>query len=192
MNKNKTDINGIMPMFQGGKFPMPPMPQMPVMPLMPVMPPMPFVPFQNAWGQSGNQNSSAAGNDSMKDNIKSTMKSFWMQNIDMQKSSVDNGKEQWKQFFDYMMEMQETFTASLPEEAASMPFGFSPKGVMKRVKDFQEMSNKHIVEQADSVVDFCIQGQQQLYDIVSTAMDKNNSGESGMSAGQNAEDGQNA
>ena len=192
MNKNKTDINGIMPMFQGGKFPMPPMPQMPVMPLMPVMPPMPFVPFQNAWGQSGNQNSSAAGNDSMKDNIKSTMKSFWMQNIDMQKSSVDNGKEQWKQFFDYMMEMQETFTASLPEEAASMPFGFSPKGVMKRVKDFQEMSNKHIVEQADSVVDFCIQGQQQLYDIVSTAMDKNNSGESGASEGQNAEDGQNA
>ena len=131
----------------------------------------------------------------MKDKFKSTVKSFWMQNIDMQKSSVDNGKEQWKQFFDYMMEMQETFTASLPEEAASMPFGVpshSPKGVMKRVKDLQEMSNKHIVEQADSVVDFCIQGQQQLYDIVSTAMDKNNSGESGASEGQNAEDGQNA
>ena len=65
MNKNKTDINGIMPMFQGGKFPMPPMPQMPVIP---PVPPMPFAPFQNAWGQAGNQNSFAAGNDSMKVN----------------------------------------------------------------------------------------------------------------------------
>ena len=189
MNKNTTDINGIMPMFQGGKFPMPPMPQMPVIP---PVPPMPFAPFQNAWGQAGNQNSFAAGNDSMKDNFKSTMKSFWMQNIDMQKSSLDSSKEQWKQFFDYMMEMQETFSASLPEETAAMPFGFSPKGAMKRLKEFQEMSNKHIVEQADSIMDFCIQGQQQLYDIVSTAMDKNNSGESGASEGQNAGDGQNA
>jgi hypothetical protein len=201
MSNNTKDFNGFMPMFQGGKIPMPQMPQMPQMPkmpqlppmpAMPLMPPMPFVPFQNAWGQAGSQGSASEGDNSRQDNIKSTVKTAWMQNIDMQKSSVDNGKEQWKQFFDYMMEMQETFAAGLPEETASMPFGVSPKGIMKRLKEFQELSNKHFVEQTDSFTDFCIKGQQQLYDIVSSAMDKSNASESGASEGQDAGGNQNA
>jgi hypothetical protein len=184
MSNNTKDLNGILPMFQGGKLPMPQMPPMPdlsAMAAMPPVPPMPFAPFPNLWGQAGKQNSSNDG-DNRKDNIKSTMKTAWMQNIDMQKSSVDNNKEQWKQFFDYMMEMQDTFAAALPEETASMPFGFSPKGVMKRLKEFQELSNKHFVEQTDSFADFCIKGQQQFYDIVSTAMDKSGSSEEGQDA----------
>jgi hypothetical protein len=105
MSNSTKDLNGIMPMFQGGSLPLPPLPaipslsSMPPLPAMPAMPPLPFAPFQNPWGQAGKQNSANEGDSSTKDNIKSTVKTAWMQNIDMKKSSVDNSKEQWKQFF---------------------------------------------------------------------------------------------
>jgi hypothetical protein len=149
--KNKKNENGAMPMFQGGALP---------------VPPVPFTP----WGQAGSQES-----DDAKENFKSTMKSFWTQKIDRRKSNAENNKEQWKRFFNYMMEMQDTFTASLPEDTSSLPYGqlflMSPKEVMKRLKEFEEMANKHFEEQADSFADFCIKGQEQLYDFVTTAMD---------------------
>ena len=92
--------------------------------------------------------------------------------MDRKKASVDNSREQWKQFFDYMMEMQDTFTASIPDDtpyAQMLPI--SPKALVERWKEFQIMANEHFVEQADSFADFCIQGQQQFYDMVSTAME---------------------
>ena len=153
--KNKKNENGPMPMFQNGAIP---------------VPPMPFGP----WGQAGNQDDSKDADDK-KENFKSTMKSVWSQKIDRRKSNVESNKEQWKKFFNYMMEMQDTFTASLPEDTSSLPYGqlflMSPKEVMKRLRDFEEMANKHFEEQADSFADFCIKGQEQLYDLVTTAME---------------------
>ena len=157
MGKKKKSFNGFVPMFQAGAFP---------------MPPMPFAPW-NAWGKKGNQNTVKGSDSTTKDNIKSMLKSFWMQNIDMQRSTVETGREQWNQFFTYMMEMQDTFTAMMPDDISSLPFAqlffISPKAFMKWMRDFQEMANDHFVEQADSLVDFFIQGQEQVYDMVTSA-----------------------
>ena len=163
MGKKKKALNGFMPMFKGGAFP---------------MPPAPFVP----WGKSGAQNAPDEEDDTQKEkkrvkkerkeNIKSTLKTFWMQNIDMQKASMESCKEQWNQFFAYMMEIQDTFSSSMPDDTSSMPFAISPKAFMKWVKEFQEMANDHFVEQTDSLADFLIKGQQQLYDMVDSATTK--------------------
>ena len=159
---SKKNFNGSMPMFQAGSLPVPPMPV------------MPFMPF-GAFGQGTDQGKVGENRQKQKENIKSTVKTAWMQKIDRKKTSADNGKEQWRQFFDYLMEMQETFCAALPDDTSSMPYGqmlpMSPKAFMERVKDFQKMANEHFVEQADSFADFWIKGQEQLYDMVSSAME---------------------
>ena len=141
----------------------------------PPMPPMPFLPFGSVWGGKASQEKGKEEDSTKKDNFKSMLKAFLMQSIDIQKSSVENGRNQWNQFFDYMMELQDTFSASAPEEDASLPctqmFAISPKFFMQWMKDFQVMANEHFMEQADSLADFFIQGQQQFYDMVSSAME---------------------
>ena len=72
--------------------------------------------------------------------------------------------------------MQDTFAALIPEDTSSLPLFLQmlpvpPKELMERLKEFQIMANEHFVEQADSFADFCIKGQQQFYDMVSSAMD---------------------
>lgn len=156
-------------MFQAGSLPVPPLPV------------VPFMPF-GAFGQGTDQGKVGENRQKQKENIKSTVKTAWMQKIDRKKTSADNGKEQWRQFFDYLMEMQETFCAALPDDTSSMPYGqmlpMSPKAFMERVKDFQKMANEHFVEQADSFADFWIKGQEQLYDMVSSAMESKDARES--------------
>jgi hypothetical protein len=160
-NKNGS-FNDFISMFQDGKFPMPP------------IPPMPFAPpFGNACGWNGNRK--AAEDNTQKDNVKSAIDSFLAQNIDMQKASLENGRKQWKQFFAYLMDRHDTFASSMPDDTASIPFlmncPMSPKAFMKRVKEFYEMANAHFIEMADSFADFFIQGQEQVNDMVSSAMD---------------------
>ena len=166
---SKKNFNGSMPMFQACSLPVPPLPV------------VPFMPF-GAFGQGTDQGKVGENRQKQKENIKSTVKTAWMQKIDRKKTSADNGKEQWRQFFDYLMEMQETFCAALPDDTSSMPYGqmlpMSPKAFMERVKDFQKMANEHFVEQADSFADFWIKGQEQLYDMVSSAMESKDARES--------------
>ena len=168
MSRKKKAFKGLMPMMQGGALLMPPVPPMPF---------MPFTPFAGPFGMRGKENYSREREDNTtkRDNFKSTLKTFMMQNIDMQKFSVDNSRKQWNQFFDYMMEMLETFSASLPDEALSLPFtqmfAASPKTFVKWIKDYQVMANEHFVEQADSYADFFIQKQEQFYDMITSAMD---------------------
>ena len=167
MSKKKDSFNGLKSMFEEGKFPKPP------------VPPVPFGPFGKASEKSEDQDSNKEKNSEKKENIKSVVKSYWTQNIDMQKSSVENKKKQWNQFFDYMMEAQDTFTESIPDDTSSMPFGkIINKSNMKRLKEFQEMANEHFVEQADSFADFMIKGQEQVYDMVSSAMESKKAGDS--------------
>ena len=104
-----------------------------------------------------------------KDEFKENMKSFWEKKIEMEKSSVEASKEQWTKSFDYLKDMQETLVSSLPDDS-NLPI--PPKDFMKEMKKFQEMSKTHFIEQADSVVDFYFKSQEQLLDVVYTAMSK--------------------
>ena len=162
MSKKNGSFNDFVLMFQGGKF------------TMPEVPPMPFAPpFGFAFGWNGNQK--AAGDNALKDSVKSTIDSFLAQNIALQKASVENGRKQWKEFFAYLMDVHENFSASMPDDTAAIPFlancPLSPKDFMKRVKEFFEMANDHLIDLADSYADFVIRGQEQINDMVSSAMD---------------------
>ena len=164
---NKNTTNGFMPMFQGM---MPMMPTMPAMPPVPPLPPMPFLNGQGWLSKSGKDDA-----DARLDDFKSNVKTYWEKNIDMQKSSVDASKEQWNQFFDHIIDMQDTFVASLSDDAWSLPFlpafSMSPKEFMEQVQEFQKMMKDHFVEQADSFADFVIKGQEQAYNMVDAAME---------------------
>ena len=95
----------------------------------------------------------------------------------MQKSSIENSKDQWNQVYDYMMSMQDTFTESLPDELPALPgiLGqlpvVSPKEFMKDLKEFQEMAKEYFVKQADSIVDVSIKSQEKVCDKVCKAID---------------------
>ena len=154
---SKKDCKRWMPMFQWGMFP------------------MPFIP----WKMPENKNNAKVeGEDcKQKENVKSTLKSAWKQKNDRKKSSVDNRREQWKRYFDYRIKMQDTFAASLPDDLSGLPpflqmLPMSPRAFMEQVKEFQILANEHFIEQADSVMDFFLKGQEQFFDLVSAAMDK--------------------
>ena len=128
--------------------------------MMPPMPRMPFMPGADWFGGDKEDMGLPMGD------FMPGMKSFWEQTIEMQKSSIDGSRDQWKQFFNYMMEMHENFEEFMPEELPAMPgmpfaqmFPMSPKSFAKKMKEFQEMANEHFMEQADSMTDFFIKGQ---------------------------------
>ena len=163
MSNTKNAMKGFMPMFPG----------MNAMPPMPFMPPMPD---QDFWG--GKKSDKNILKDQWND-FKANLESYWNQLRDMQDSSTNATKEQWGKFFGQIMEMQEIFAASLPDEIPSLPWlpdffkpTMSPRAYMKKVKEFQEMANAHAVEQTDSFLDFCKKGQEQAKDMVSEAVKK--------------------
>ncbi|MBO7675842.1 MAG: hypothetical protein J6S63_12680 [Atopobiaceae bacterium] len=140
---------------------------MPMVP--PMMAPMPFMfPMAGAmpWGMDEEADKGAKA---LAKDFDSNMRSFWEKTIDMQKSSIDASRDQYNQFFSYMMDMQDNFAESLPDEAFSFmglpPFPISPKAFMGYLKDFEEIANAHFVEQANACTDFFIQGQQKACDI---------------------------
>lgn len=167
-------FEGMMPMMQGKPL-VPPMPIMPPMPVMPLMPMMPFMPNANGYG---NSRSSTGDRDDRDDR-----KKFWEQVIDMEKSSMDSSRKQWNQFFENMMEMEDSFIESLPDEVTAFPgFPFgqmpaaSPKEFMKQLRKFQKMSNEYLVWQADFYIDLILRGQKQFCDVVSEADNNDSSG----------------
>ena len=73
--------------------------------------------------------------------------------------------------------MQNTFAASLPDDTSSLPpfaqsLPISPKAFMERLMEFEIMANEHFMEQADSFMDFLSRGREQVFDMVSEAMDR--------------------
>ncbi len=156
----KKDFAGFMPMFPG------------MMPPVPPMPPMPFAPDFDNWDWFGTKNSETT--EKMEENFFS----FWDHFIDMQKSSMDNAKEQWDQFFANVKEMQENFVDSLPDELPNLPGmsagkkqALSPKAIMKNLQEYQEIAGEHLKAQADTVNDFIIQGQEKTRDVVKETKD---------------------
>ena len=186
MKNKKNPGMGFVPMLQGmlpttdWKAMMPPMPPMPPMPM---MFPMPFMS-----GRDGSDGRNDGGD------AKANLKKFWEQSIDMEKSSMESSKEQWSQFFEHLMDIQDLFIESLSEDALSLPgfpFGqmlaISPKDFMKQVKEFQKMANEHFVEQANSVADMSIKGKEKVCDMVYKAMDSGKEEKDGSAKAEDSE-----
>ena len=154
MTQNTGAPNGFMPPFPG-------------MPPMPPMPPMPGFPM------GGNANDVKEDAKAKAQGFASTAKTTWGKAADMHKSSIDASKDQFGQFFSYMMDMQDGFADSLPEQLPTIPgmpeVPVSPKAVMKSIKEFEEMANQHFVEQTDSCVDFFFETQQKAMDMIPDA-----------------------
>jgi len=151
--------NGFAPMFPGMMPPMPPM-----------MPPMMGAfPTWDWSGAASQENSSAKAQE-----FATNMKSYWEKALDMRKSSIDGSKDQYTQFFSNLMDMQDGFTASLPEEVPTIPgmppLPVSPKAFMESMKEFEELANEHIVDQMDSCVDFYFQSAQMACDMIPEAV----------------------
>ena len=159
----KKKYRGFRPVFQNGVFP------------------KPFAPRETAEDKNSAEEENV--NNTQKENIKSTLKSAWKQKTDRKKSNADNRREQWKKYFDYRMELQDTFTDFLPDDISALPallqkLPVSPKDFMKQLKEFQIMANEHFLEQVDSLMDFYFKGQERIYDLVALAMEKKEEDES--------------
>ena len=91
----------------------------------------------------------------------------------MRKASADSVKSQFDQFYAYMMEMQDSFAESLPEQLPTAPGmpepPVTPKAVMKAFKEFEALFNEYIVSQMDARVDFIFQSQQKAIDMIPDA-----------------------
>ena len=98
------------------------------------------------------------------------MKTFMEKTVDMKKASADGVKEQYDQFFAYLMGLQDGIAATLPDELPAilgLPApAISPKDMAAALKEFQEMANDHFVQQMDSRVDFIFQSQQKAVDMI--------------------------
>ena len=70
------------------------------------------------------------------DDLFDNMFNFWDQMTKMEDSSIATLKKQWNQFFDYMMEMQDTATALLPENVPLL--SVNPKEFAEKMKEFQQ------------------------------------------------------
>ncbi|MBO4357571.1 MAG: hypothetical protein J5813_05325, partial [Candidatus Methanomethylophilaceae archaeon] len=142
--KEINQLESIVPESNGLKIPM-----MPIMIL-----PMPFMSFP----------SFTEKNDDSNDN----MMTFWDQLIDLQKSSIESSREQWDEFTDKVMEMENTFADSLPEKFPTLPgfapLTFSPKDVMKQWQAFEEKAKEQFMDQADSFAKMYIKNQEDARD----------------------------
>ena len=150
--KKKADqASGFVPMFPGMR---PRVPHVPPMIPMPPVPPMPGVPRAD-----GDQEQPTV----KVPEVASDVKANWEKTIDMQKSSIDKAKQQYSEFFDYTMDMMDSFADYFPEESLWMPwmplYFESPKAFRKSMREFEEMANEYIVEQLDALSDFYIKSQ---------------------------------
>lgn len=93
--------------------------------------------------------------------FRNEMKSFWEKGIEMQKSALDNSKDQYDQLFASMQETMDSFAEFLPEDMPLMPPCFSsPKSFRKSMKEWEDMLNDYLKEQAGSLTDFAIKSQE--------------------------------
>ena len=167
MSKKKSP-NVVLSAFQGMAPNLPNMPKMPVMPPVPPVPPMPPIPGVKVKGKKAKKAKTNIGD------FNSSLRKYWKEMIDAQKSSMDWFQDQWEHFFDYNMDMWDAFIAFLPDELQIMPGveAISPKELAKWMQKFQKMANEHMVEQAETSADFAIKGQKKARELVSTAMEK--------------------
>ncbi len=109
------------------------------------------------------------------DEYDSSMKTFWDQIIDTQKSFIESSRDQWQDLYDHIVEMQDNFAKSLPEQFPVLPglppCPVTPKYLVEQLKKFQDMSEESITEQTDNLVNFSIKSQEQTRDMADTFID---------------------
>ena len=158
----------------------PEFPMMPLVPPVPMMPPMPFMPpmaFMQPWGGNGSGKKDGKKKEckSEWENLKNSIEAQNEQMRNAQKMTMDAYKQQWDKAFPKMMEMQKSFAAVLPDTVPSLPgmpsLGISPRAMMEKVNEFQEIVNEHAMEQAESFQDFCMKGQEQAKSIISKTVE---------------------
>lgn len=102
--------------------------------------------------------------------FKSTMEGCWETFQKIQQADLEARKEYWNKIFPMIMEMQDKAAAALPEKLPTLPgmpeSTVKTQEVVDKVKEIQEMANKHMMEQADSVIDLVKQGQQKAKEAV--------------------------
>lgn len=88
----------------------------------------------------------------------------------LQETVVEAQKDAWNKILPKLEEIQEKFTEKLPEELPTPPgmpaSPVSPKEVAGKLKEIQKTVAKHAQEQADTVVEFCKKGQEQVKEAV--------------------------
>ena len=103
--------------------------------------------------------------------FKGTVEKYFEQLQDIQQTVIEARKEQWNKIFPKLLEMQDNFAAALPQQLPGAPEGtITPKKAVEKVKEFQIMANNHAMEQAESVIDFCKQGQEKVKEAVTDAV----------------------
>lgn len=156
MGDRKKPFGGFLPMIP------PPVPMMP----------MPFMP--NAWGSPRRKNRNE--NDaSGKEERRSARDAFFEQMTEMQKSWMEQSSGQWNQFLDQMMDMEDMFASSMPDEnpflSAMRAFFPFPKEATKHAKGARETAERRRAEQADSENDPVINELETERDAVNKASD---------------------
>lgn len=131
-----------------------------------------FKDFAAMWGWPADKDESKK---QWKD-FRANVETFFEQLQDIQEAYVEAQKEALNKIVPKIMAMQDKFTETLPEKLPTPPgmpeSPVSPKEVAGKVKEFQEMANKLVVEQADSAIDFVKKGREQVKAAV-TKIEKN-------------------
>ena len=163
-------LKHLLTMFEEMEVPEFPSPVMPFMPPVPFMPPMPFL---QPWGWGEKNGSKERGNQWQE--LKKAVETQNEQLRDAQKLTMDACKEQWDKAFPKIMDMQKSFTASLPDEMPLLPglpsLGLSPRKFMEKLNEFEEAFNEHAKEQAESFQNFYMQGQERARTTISKTME---------------------
>ena len=124
----------------------------------------PFALGAFAWGTNKDKSNKDA-----KDFV-NNLKTIWEKSVDLQKSFNDSAKEQYVKFFDFVMDVQDTFFENLPDEAPSISglpeLGITPKSFSASFKDFEKMANDYFIEQADSCLAFVIESQEKAIELL--------------------------
>ena len=105
--------------------------------------------------------------------FKANAKDVWEKSFDMRKASVDSTKDQFGQFFAYMMDLQDGFIETVPEQLPAIPglpeLPLSPKAFMKACKEYEEMINDYLIKQVDSCVEFVFASEQKAVEMIPQA-----------------------
>ena len=142
-------------------FPMPPFPPMPF--------PVPVPPMDMSAGDPQKEVMGKAME------LTAGAKAAWGKALEMKKATADSSKDQFAQFFAYMMEMQDGFAETLPEQLPTLPgmpeVPVSPKALMKALKEFEEMANDYFIKQIDSCIAFRFEVQEKAMEKIPEAQE---------------------
>ena len=102
--------------------------------------------------------------------FKSAAEGVWETLQKIQQADLEARKERWNKIFPMIMEMQDKAAAALPEKLPTPPgmpeSTVKTQDVVDKMKEIQEMANKQVMEQADTVIDLVKQGQQKAKEAV--------------------------